>query len=222
MKKEFTKEIIVWAISIVPLIYATLIWEQLPERIPTHWNLYGEVDGYSNKKGGALLLFCFPLLIQVLMKYLPILDPKKENYARFGSSYYKLRLLITLFFSFLGVSVLYITLKNRPELFTDFMGLSISLLFAGIGNYIGTIKPNYFTGIRTPWTLSNEENWIKTHRFTGKIWFWGGVLMVISCLFTASSVQSFILAIGILILVIVPIAYSYYLFWQKSNSDKKH
>ncbi len=215
MKKKYTKEGIIWAICLIPFIYLLIIWNQLPENIPTHWNIHGEVDKYSGKNS-AFLLVGLSLLIQVLMKYLPALDPRKENYEAFQDSYYKLRLLITLFFSFISVMILYVSASNKIESFTQIIGVSLCLLFAGIGNYMGTIKPNFFVGVRTPWTLSNEDIWRKTHSLAGKLWFFGGIALTIPTLLIPSPAQFFVMLSGIILLSVFPMVYSYLIFRKKS------
>lgn len=215
MKTKFFREGVIWALSLIPFIYLLIIWDYLPEKIPTHWNYKGEVDSYSGKNT-AFLLAGLPLVIQVLMNFLPAFDPKRENYASFQGSYYKLRLLITLFFSFLSGMILYVSATNQIASFTDIISVSICLLFAGIGNYMGTIKPNYFTGVRTPWTLSDEEIWRKTHKFAGKLWFFGGLILALVVVLFPSVTAFIILSAGIIVLALIPVLYSYLLFREKS------
>ena len=95
------------------------------------------------------------------------------------------------------------------------MGLifsGVGLLFAVIGNYMPNLKPNYFAGLRLPWTLENEDNWRKTHRLAGKLFFSGGLILAIICLFTSPIASIIIFFAGTMIITIIPCVYSYKLY----------
>ena len=211
MNKNLIKELLILGIGLIPLGYLLSIWTALPETIPTHWNIHGEADSFSGKTS-AWRIVGLGILIPLLMKFLPKLDPKKENYAIFQDSYYKLRLLIAVFFSFLATAILSVSLSGNSELFIRLLSVGIGLLFAGIGNYLGTVKPNFFVGIRTPWTLSNENVWKKTHQLAGKLWFFGGILIVVVSFFFPPQTAFFVLIITISVVSLIPIVYSYIWF----------
>lgn len=134
-----------------------------------------------------------------------------------GNKLQNLKLLITTFMSVLALYILYSakqqTLENPNYLIT-----AIGILFIILGNYFKTIKPNYFIGVRTPWTLENEVTWKETHKLAGQLWFWGGLLIVFfSLLFNTKT--SFILSLTItIILIIVPLFYSYLLYRRNIKS----
>jgi uncharacterized membrane protein len=208
------KEAPFWLLLAAPVVYLLVVRDRLPAEIPSHWNLRGEVDGYSP----AWVLPLVHLGIYLLMLVLPKVDPRKKNYDIFSSSYYKIRLGITTFLSL--IVVLSIAVGTGTELpVTRLILISVLLLFAFIGNYLGTVRPNWFLGIRTPWTLDNEEVWRKTHLLASRFWFWGGWLgIVLTFLFPIHQLPFLIIGL-LLILSLTPIVYSYFLHQQVS---KKH
>lgn len=99
----------------------------------------------------------------------------------------------------------------------QFVLVSIGILIAITGNYMNSIKPNYFIGIRTPWTLENPDVWKKTHRFASKLWIIGGVLMTISAFTPFLKDSLFVIVGAVLILAVIPFIYSYRLFNKLKN-----
>lgn len=113
--------------------------------------------------------------------------------------------------SILALFIIY-TAKNQSFTNPNYIVIIIGVLFIVIGNYFKTIKPNYFIGIRTPWTLENETVWKKTHKLGGKMWFIGGILIVILSLILNKSLSFTIFMIITGVITIIPIAYSYLIY----------
>ena len=182
----------------------------LPSRIPMHWNSNGQINGYGSKFFGAFGLAFINLGMYLLFIILPYIDPKRKNYEAFQATYQYLKYLLIVFFLGMETYALLIatgTIANTPD-FTQIMG---SLLFILLGNVMGRFKHNYFVGIKTPWTLANEEVWRKTHRMAGPIWVIGGIanilLTVIGVTFNGIG---FIIILAVMI--VVPIVYSYIIY----------
>ncbi len=189
---------------------AVYFYPSLPSRIPIHWNSNGQINGYGSKFFGAFGLALINLGVYLLFIVLPYIDPKRKNYEAFQATYQYLKYLLIIFFLGMEVYALLIatgTIANTPD-FTQIMG---SLLFILLGNVMGRFKHNYFVGIKTPWTLANEEVWRKTHRMAGPIWVIGGivniVLTVIGVIFNGIA---FIIILAVM--VVVPIVYSYIIY----------
>lgn len=192
------------------LIAGVLLYPHLPDRVPSHWNIRGEVDAYSSKFWSA---FGIPLMtagIYVMMLVLPALDPRKQNYARFAGAYRLLKLILAAFFS--GVYLLVVTSALGYPIPVDrAMQFGVSLLILLLGNLMGQLRHNYFVGIKTPWTLASETVWQKTHRFGGRVWVTAGFTGILGSLIGGS--------IGVALLIaalaaagLVPIVYSYLAF----------
>ena len=213
--KKFKKEVPFIFIALLPLIYLGFVWNILPDKIPMHWNASGEIDDWGKK-----IEIIIPLLIVSSVGYFtfllaPDLDPK-GNFDKMGRKLNNLRYIISIFMTLLGLFIVYSiqTLNSNPNM----VFVIIGLLFSFLGNYFKTIKPNYFIGIKTPWTLENEEVWKKTHLISGKLWFVGGILMGLTILLPNEF--KFYTFIGIVAIIsIIPIIFSYLEFKkiQKKN-----
>lgn len=177
-KINWKAEIPAIVIVVVMLISAIVTYPMLPEQLPIHWNVYGEVDNYLAKNPLSAMLFPFlGLFIWALFKVLPSIDPKKEKYRQFRREYAILQRAILAFFLFLHSVVSANTLGHTVpvDLVIPF---GVGLLFMILGNYMGKIRKNYFVGIKYPWTLENETVWNKTHRFGGKLFVITGIAMI--------------------------------------------
>lgn len=209
MKSKKTPEWIYILIVSAPFIYLFTIWNSLPEKIPMHFNYKGEIDRWGEKMEIILIPILLPLLTYLIMLIVPKIDPKKKI-KEMGSKFDKIKFIIILAMSALACYIIY-CVKNE-ELNTNAMYIIIGVLIAGLGNYMQTIKPNYFIGVKTPWTLENEAVWKKTHQLAGKLWLFAGLLMIIISLsIKKENFSAYFIAI-ILIISIVPIVYSYWIY----------
>ncbi|MED0968009.1 SdpI family protein [Bacillus paramycoides] len=170
-------------------------WPNLPDTMAIHWGTAG-ANGFASKFNAMLLLLGVMIFTYVLLTVTPKMDPKKKNYEKFSRSYTIMNysVLVVLFLVnmlVIGVGLGYdIPMNSTPYIL-------VGLLFIVIGNYLPQCKPNYFVGIKTPWTLSNEEVWRKTHRFSGKVFVILGVIMILS-IFAPAAWKSFLI-VGIII-----------------------
>ena len=211
--EKFKKEIPFLAIALIPFVYLIYIWNRLPEKVPMHWNGAGEIDRYGDKKELLVMLFMLVGITYFVFLIIPSIDPK-QKLQNMGNKLNNLRMILTLFMSGLAVCILYSVQQKSSN--PGFVFAIIGLLFAFLGNYFKTIKPNYFIGIRTPWTLENEEVWKKTHLMGGKLWFVGGLLMALT--FLLPNEMQLYTFLGITaVITIVPIVYSYLEFKKIKN-----
>lgn len=210
------KELPIILIILIPFIYLAFIWNVLPEQVPIHWNANGEIDGWGSKATLLIIPFILPVLIYVILSLVPKIDPKQKIEAT-SKKFYNIKLLLTLFMSVLALFILY---SSKSQSFTNpnIIIMLIGLLYVILGNYMKTIKTNYFIGIRTPWTLENDIVWKKTHKLAGKYWFIGGLLVILLgfILEPKPNMVSFIIITTII--TIIPVVYSYVIFKQlKTN-----
>ncbi|MBC8151924.1 MAG: SdpI family protein [Bacteroidetes bacterium] len=197
------------AVLCLPFVYLLLIWNQLPATIPGHYGPTGQPDRYDSKE---LLLAAFGLgsVLMYSLRFLPHLDPKRNL---LGSTFLKIRLLINLFWSaFLGW-FWYVSLHGiEPDSLITTVLIGTNLLLAGIGNLMYTLKPSFFVGIRTPWTLSNDTVWRKTHHLAGWLWVTGGLAgAVLVWLLPIDAKMPVSLGVTGL-LVLIPAVYSYWVY----------
>lgn len=218
MKLTLKKELPLIGIVLAPFVYLAIIWNTLPEKVPTHWNYKGEVDKWGDKYSLIALLFLLPVLTYVLMLVVPKIDPKKKI-EQMGGKYYQLKFIMVLFMSMFAFIILHLT-ENPSVSSPNLIAIPLGVLFIALGNYFKVIQPNYFIGIKTPWTLENKEVWKLTHILAGKLWIIGGLLIVVGSLTVAKSVFIYILLSTIAVIAIVPVVYSYLKFKElKINSN---
>lgn len=208
-------ELPIVGLVLLPFVYLAFVWNQLPDEVPVHWNFEGEIDRYGNKTSLLLIPILLPLLTYLVFVLIPKIDPK-NNLNKMGNKFQKLKFALTAFMSVLALFIIY-SAKNQSLGNPNYLILLVGLLYIILGNYFKTIKPNYFIGIRTPWTLENDYIWQKTHKFGGILWFFGGLIIIILSLVLDTNLNNiFFLGISAVI-TILPILYSYLM----SKADKK-
>ena len=204
------KELLLILLTIIPIAYLLFNWNTLPEQMPIHFDFDGEPNGYGSK----MVYLILPLGLYLLMLVLPFIDPRKSNYEIFSDTYYKLRIILTVFIGTIDTVIINNSLHGIEK-----MGLVIPILimliFTLLGNYMGNIRPNYFVGIKVPWTLNNDVVWIRTHKLAGKLWFWGGLIGIVTLFLVKNS--TFVMLPIILIITVVPIVYSYIIYQKIAN-----
>lgn len=202
------REIFLILLSISPAIGAMILYNQLPETMATHFGVNNEVNGTMSR--GTLIITLILLgLIPVFIRVARFVDPKRANYEQFSKAFEVSRVSITILLTVVGWMIIAYNLGTHVDIRKVTMFL-IGIFFAIMGNYLTQVKHNYLFGIRTPWTLANEEIWRKTHRLAGPLMMIGGIISLISCFFSGSAaVIVFIIVIGIA--SIIPAFYSYLL-----------
>lgn len=209
MKTLVKREGLAWLIILSPLVLIISRWNAFPELIPTHFGLDGQPDDYSGKAFGLLMLPAINVLLYLLLLVLPKIDPLKKNYALFAGRLRIIGLILHTFFTFIFFITAFYALGYQFNLSLVLLyGLLLMLLL--LGNYMGNVRHNFFIGVRTPWTLSNEQVWIRTHRLTAKIWVFGSLLMMALLPFLPHPEYAF-LPFALLI-SLVPVIYSYITF----------
>src|SRR2546427_13004143 len=158
-----------FVVAAVALAIGVWAWPRLPARVPTHWYILGSPDGYSSRLFAVLITPVILVVINGVFRILPRLDPRRANYEKFRDTYWLIANAVALFL--LGVHVLVmINGLGRPVAMSRLMPVGVGLLFIVLGNSLARVQPTWFVGIRTPWTLSSDTVWRKTHR-TGGVTF---------------------------------------------------
>lgn len=199
-------------LTAVSLLLSFAVYSSLPEQIPAHWNTQGAIDRYAPK----LTVFLFPALIflmTVLFQVMRRTDPDSENYDKFQKEYHRYTFVIGLVF--FVVQIMTIAAAFRIDFNVNLiLCLVMGALFIFLGNLMPKTKHNYFIGIRTPWALADEENWFRTHRFTGKIWVACGLITALAAL-APLAVQVPLFLAALAVICIAPFVYSYMEFRKK-------
>lgn len=203
------------AVVLVMVGFTLAVYGALPERVPTHWNVRGEVDGWSDRMRAALMMPAMAAGIWVLLVVLRRIDPRRRHYERFDSTFWLLVNVMVMFFAAMHVLVLGAAL-GWPVDISRAVLVMVGLMFAVLGNYLPRVKSNWWMGIRTPWTLESEEVWRRTHRVAGYTFVVGGMLAVVAALLPTTA--SFVLAmIGLTAAGIIPAIYSYVAYRRQAN-----
>jgi uncharacterized membrane protein len=209
----------------IPFCVAAFWWPQLPARLPIHWNFRGEIDGYAGKIFGALFLPVINVVLVLLITLLPRFDPKFPNYdvatqASITGVYRVCRLAISVFLAALTVAILLFALQFHFDL-TRLLAGGMGLLFAVIGNSMTKLRPNWFAGFRTPWSLESRSVWIKTHRLGGWLMVGCGLGLFVESLFFSAKLCFLAGVLPLIILVgIVPAAYSYFCYRAEKKAPE--
>ena len=159
----------------------------------------------------TLILTLVNAAVYLLLPQVYRIDPKRyaaENKSRL----HRIAFAVSVFIAAVLCLLIYSSIHENIEFTSRFILAGVGLLFAVIGNYMYNIKPNYFAGIRLPWTLNNDENWRKTHLLGGKLMFGGGLLIAIICLFTSFPLSAIILFAVISLIIVITCIYSYNLY----------
>lgn len=214
MRTSFKSEWPLLLVVAIPFVYLAVIWNDLPERVPLHWNLQGEADRWGSRAELWAVPTVTTLLVYVIFLIVPLIDPKKRL-AEMGAKYARLKFLMVGAMAALALVILHMT-RSGGSVSTTPILVVVGLLVAVLGNYMKTVRPNYFIGIRTPWTLESPEVWSKTHLLAGKLWFLGGLLMVAAALLLEGSARfGFVLGIGLTI-SLIPVIYSFMVYRRTS------
>lgn len=204
------------ALLVVGMVAASAwAWPQLPDdaRVPIHWGIGGEIDGTAPKPFGLLFLPALTAIVLVLLRVTPRFEPRRSNLARSGRAYGTLVVALAALLAGLhGVVVL--TALGEPIEVTTVVGLGIGGLFVILGNVLGTIRSNYLFGIRTPWTLSSDLSWNRTHRFGGRLWFLLGLLLMATGFADLPGEGLFALLLGGLAVTMAAIVWYSYRIWS--------
>ena len=219
MKKieyNLKRELPLILIILVSFAISIYFYPMMPDRVPTHWNFKGEVDGYSGKLTGTFMMPVTNLIMYGLFLVLPLVDPKKHNYKLFSSTYVFFRYLFHIYFFGMHIMVILAALGYNVDT-SRWVMFSVSVLFMLMGNVMGRVKHNHFVGIKTPWTLASEEVWVKTHRLAAILWTAGGFLGAVLSLLKFG--LGWILMVILFVPTIIPVIYSYILFNKISKTD---
>lgn len=204
--------------SVVIIVLTILTWvftySSLPNDLVTHWGINGDADDYSSKFN-AMMTFIGIMIIQyILMVTIPKIDPK-NNYKTFMRPY--MAIFNTMFAVLFIINLITILTGLGYDLPIPYLGsFVLGAIFMVFGNFIQKVKPNFFLGIRTPWTLSNERVWKDTHRVSSKLFVLAGVIIMLTAFFPSTYKESIIFtaAIGCIILSIVS---SYFIYQRQLN-----
>ena len=207
MKLYDKKEILPIVMIVMIAMVGAYLYPQLPDLVPSHWGINGEINGWMNK---SFAVYFFPgliLVVYMLMSFLPLMDPMKKNIELFSHLYFWFKIAFVAFMSSLFLMMLYAGLGYEINV-GRYVMRGIAFLFFFIGLMTPQIKKNYTIGIRLPWTLHSEVVWKRTHQFGGRLFITLSILIAFAS-FLSGNYAFYILLGGTLLLLAVLIGYSY-------------
>jgi immunity protein, SdpI family len=202
-------------IIVAAVVASAIVYPRLPASVPTHWDASGHVNGWSSRLWGAWLMPVILLAMWALLKVLPAIDPRGANYPKFEGAFEGIIIAIMLFLLGLHIIVLRAALGYAVPM-ERVMPVGMGALLIIIGILLPRAQPNWFIGIRTPWTLSSDRVWEKTHRFGGRVFVAGGVVILIAGLLISRGAHIVLFAVITLCAASV-LLYSY-LEWRRERS----
>ena len=215
LKKNKWRIILSTIVTLVPMLAGLIIWNILPETLPIHWGPTGEIDGWTSK---GFAVFGIPSImagINLLCIIVTGLDHKNKNQNR---KVFDIVFWIVPVMALLLGAIVYLTALGVNVSAPNIMVAVLGILFVFIGNYIPKSKLNYTIGIKIIWTLESEANWLATHRFAGKVWLLGGIVLALSAFVPMVALVWITIAVLVL-MVAIPLVYSY-LYFRRHEKDE--
>lgn len=209
--------ILVAANALIFIILYLLYNDKLPDNVASHYNASGEINGRMAKWSFWLMYAGLGVALPVLLSVARYIDPRKSNYSRFEGYFDLMRWTISLF---IHAIFLFIILDNSgydlpiPKLVVG----GIGVMWILIGNRMGQVRSNFFIGIRTPWALTDDDNWRKTHRLGAKLWVITGLLMLATACFGSMPWLIAVTLVGAISCSLIPTAYSFLLYKNKKSA----
>lgn len=214
------KNLILWQLLtlvavVAPSLYLAYVWPQLPAQVPTHFDAGGQANGYTDRGQMWLLTLGLPLGTALFFSVLPRLDPKRRLDGD-SLNFQKLRLAVVGLLGGLAAYSLFVAVHPGTAVGRGVIVL-VGLFMAFMGNYLTTVQPNYFVGIRTPWTLESPTVWARTHRVGGMVFCAAGLLVAALALVVPAPWASRVL-VGLLVgAAVFSVGYSYMAFRQEEQ-----
>ncbi len=207
-------EIIVLGIILLSFAIGIYFYPQMPERVASHWNAQGQVDGYMSKFWGIFLMPFVSLGLLLLFILIPKIDPLKKNIEKFRKYFDGFIVLIIVFLFYIYLLTISWNIGIRFDM-GQFLIPALGILFYYAGILVENAKRNWFIGIRTPWTLSSEKVWDKTHKIGGKLFKIAGIIALLGILFQKYAL--FFVLVPIISVAIYTIVYSYFEYQKETK-----
>lgn len=215
IKKNKRILIITSIVILLPAVLGLLLWNMLPQRMATHWGLSGAVDGWSGKLFSVVAMPLFMLAMHWFCIAVTAADPKNKNQTKKAI---RLIFWICPVISLYSSGMIYAAALGLEFDISTLVLAASGLTFILFGNYLPKCRQNHTLGIRIKWTLENEENWNATHRFCGKLWMAGGILIMAGCLLPSRTTAWIVMGILIPAMVVIPFVYSW-LYHRKQKEN---
>ena len=205
-------EVLQVALIVLMFAFAAAAWPFVPDRIPVHWNAAGEIDRHGGKLEGLFLLPAIAVGLYLLFRVLPRIDPHRANYAGFAKAFQVFRAATILLLAVLH-SALVLFALGVPLDIPLIVPIAVGSMFCVLGILMDKLRPNWFIGVRTPWTLSSDDSWTKTHRLGSKLFIAMGLIFTVAGV--ARSAWTIYAILGLIAAVILWLTVYSYVVWKR-------
>lgn len=191
-------------------LFSAAVYLWLPDQIPSHWNLAGEVASTMSKTWGAFMMPLIMLGLYGVFRVIPALSPKGYGIDAANSGFVGIRVAVFALFALLNLLILLAAL-GVPIAMGSAVSMAVGGLLAVLGWFLDRLPRNFYVGIRTPWTIVDEDNWTRTHRLGKWLFMAAGLVMVVGGIMGANA---FVIVAAALAAGLVPMVYSYLIYRQ--------
>ncbi|RFM34195.1 hypothetical protein DXN04_12990 [Chitinophaga silvisoli] len=217
-KTDLGQELLLLLLLLMPMAYLGIIWPSMPDLFPNNYSVTG-IPERVGTKGDFLLLMTFlfltNLMLYFLFRYLPHVDhadfPEANEHLQ-RQQYYRIRFSIHIYLAVFTSAIIWMVSTGKSLMMERWVFTGVGILIAVIGLYLRRLQPNYFVGVRTPWTLQSTEIWQQTHLMAGNLWMWTGIATFLSGFFLPVVSGVFVLIFIGGILAALPYIYSFRLY----------
>ena len=206
-----------WLIALLAALASLAVYTRLPAQLTTHWSMDGVPNGWMSRPVGALFTPAMILVVGTIMRYAPRIDPRRENYEKFGAAYEITGIAVLLLLLVIHLLVLAVGVGYHPPL-ERIVPMLVGALLVVMGNVLPRARSNWFYGIRTPWTLSSDRIWVRTHRLGGYIMILAGFVVIAASALLPLRASLAVVIAASLVAAIVPAIYSYLIWKQDAKS----
>lgn len=195
-------------------------WGQIPDsaRVPIHWGLNGQPNGWAPKWVALAIMPITILVIGGILAGLPYIDPRRPNLVRSSTAYLWIASAAIAVITVAHIASIAAVLGAKVDI-GRIVAFIVGGMFAVIGNFLGKTRSNWFMGIRTPWTLSSERSWTRTHRLAGYLFVAAGLVSVLLALVAPPRVLMWGLLGSLGLAALIPVVYSY--FAWRDDPDRR-
>jgi len=190
------------------------VWQSIPPeaQLPVHWNIEGQVDRLGSKTEALLLLPAIAIILTLVFVFLPRLDPRRTNLESSSKMWNAAAIGAVALLAYVH-ALLVMSARGRSVDVGDYLIPALSILFIVIGNYLPKTRSNWFAGVRTPWTMSSEYSWGKTHRLASRLFMGSGAASLLAWPTVGAKIAIFVLVGTLLGTTVISVAASYF-FWK--------
>ena len=216
MKLRWSLTIIAFLI-VLSFLTSIYFYPQMPDKLASHWNIRGEADGYTTRFWGLFLMPIISVVMTLLLIVTPKIDPLKRNVAEFKGTFYGFIALMVIFLFYLHLLTILWNLGKRFNM-GQLLTPAFSILFYYCGGLVSKAKRNWFIGIRTPWTLSSDSVWDKTHAIGGRLFKLAGLISILGVIFP--DIAFWLVIIPVLLFTVFSVVFSYILYQKETKAPK--